>query len=206
VGFTWGLNPLGPTFAFASVDKARALGGRVDRDQDFVLVSVAPGEQPADVAERIGIAIPSVEVLTRSQFRSRVISFVLLKTPIGLTLGAATLFGLAVGFVIVAIAMFSAVLDHLRELGTLRAIGASARDVRNIFLVQSVLYGLGGSAIGIVLLGILARAIRSPKLTVVLPSWLLIALPLLLTWICIGASSLALLRLRRLDPAMVFRG
>ena len=107
--------------------------------------------------------------------------------------------------VIVALSMFSAVVDNLREFGTLKAIGATTWDLAKLLLVQSVAYALLGTLIGLALVTRIAEGIRSPKLAVILPPELLVGTTVLMVLLCITASSLALLRIRNIEPAMVFR-
>ena len=140
-----------------------------------------------------------------AEYSRSIVRFLLTRSPIGVTFGTSTLFGLIVGFVIVALSMFSAVVDNLREFGTLKAIGATTWDLAKLLLVQSVAYAWLGSLIGLALVTRLAEAIRSPKLAVILPPQLLLGTTLLMTVLCISASSLALLRIRKVEPAMVFR-
>ena len=110
-----------------------------------------------------------------------------------------------IGFVIVALAMFSAVLDNVREFGTLKAIGATNRDLARLLIVQAVVYALIGSLIGLSLVTFVASKIRSPTLAMILPGELLIGTTLVMILMCIIASGLALLRLRKVEPGMVFR-
>lgn len=207
VGLTWGLLPFGPSYAFASYDKALELAGRTDRAPNMVLVGLEPGRDPDAVAAALKARLgPEVKVLTAAALRRTVVGWVLTHTPIGVTLGTATLFALIVGFVIVAIAMFSAVVDNVREFGTLKAIGARTGDLRALLLVQAGVYAAIGSGIGLFVVGLIVRAIRSPKLDLSLPAWLVVSVPALMVLICVGASLLALGRLRRLEPGIVFRG
>lgn len=206
VGFHWGLLPFAPPYAFVSYDKAREIVGQRDRTASFIMIGLAPSADAAAVAARLGARFgDQAQVLTSDQFARRAIHFILTRSPIGVSLGTSTLFGLLVGFIIVAIAMFSSVVDHLREFGTLKAIGAGMRDLKRVMLVQSLVYGAFGSGIGLGLVGFLVRAIHSPNLALALPGWVVAIMPPFMVLICIGASSLALMRLRRLEPGIVFR-
>jgi len=206
VGFTLGLLPFGPSYAFASYDFARELSGRADRDQSMILVGVEPGRSPDEVVARLRAELPDVEVYTGSELAARTIRYVVSATSMGTTFATSVFFGLLVGFVIVALTMFSGVLDNLREFGTLKAIGATTGDLARILLVQAVVYALVGSALGLTLVGNIARAMKSPQLAMVLPSALIAVTPALMLLICVVASTLGLLRLRKLEPAIVFRG
>jgi putative ABC transport system permease protein len=204
-GFTWGLLPFGPSYAFADFDLARQLL-RVDADRaHFVLVGVEPGADPAAVRDRLQRAFPEVKVMTKKEFVGSTLRFILIRTPIGITFGTSTLFGLIIGFVIVALTTFSSVVDNIREFGTLKAIGATTWDLAKLLFVQSIAYGLLGSLVGLTLVTQVANAVRSPKFGILLSPELAIGTTFLMVALCVVASSFALIRLRRLEPAMVFR-
>lgn len=205
VGFTSGLQPFGPTYTFADYDTALRLLGRLDRDPNFVLVGVDEGVDPAAVVARLSAAFPELDVMTRQTYHDRIVNYLLFDTQIGVSFGTSTVFGLIVGFVIVGLTMFSGVVDNLREFGMLKAIGATTLDLGAILVVQAILYAIAGSGVGLLLVGLLARGIRSPELSLVLPPWLVFGTPVVMLGVCVASSALALLRLRGLEPAMVFR-
>lgn len=203
--FTWGLVPFGASYAFAEYDLARLLT-RTDSDRThFVLVGVEPGQDPSAVADALRGRVPEAAVFTKRELRASTIKFVLTRTAIGVTFGTATLFGLIVGFVIVALTMFSSVLDNLREFGTLKAIGSTTGDLAVLLLVQSVTYATIGSALGLGVVSLLANAIRSAQLALNLSAPLFGGTFALMLLLCMTASSLSVLRIRKLEPAMVFR-
>ena len=203
--FTWGLVPFGPSYAFAEYDLARMIA-RVDADRtSFVLAGVTPGEDPARVAAALRERIPEAAVFTKQELRASTIRYILTRTAIGVTFGTATVFGLIVGFVIVALTMFSSVLDNLREFGTLKAIGSTTGDLAVLLLVQSVTYATLGSILGLAVVSLLANGIRSAQLAMNLSPVLFGGTYVLMLLLCMFASTLSVLRIRKLEPAMVFR-
>ena len=203
--FTSGLQPFGPTFAFTDFDQALRLFNRSEREPHFVLVGLEPGADPAEVVTTLQAHMPNADVMTGSEYHDRIVHYLLTQTQIGVSFGTSTVFGLIVGFVIVGLTMFSGVVDNLREFGMLKAIGATTWDLALILVLQATGYALTGSGLGLLLVSGLARGIRSPQLAVILPPWLIFGAPVLMLAVCISASVLALLRLRGLEPAMVFR-
>lgn len=204
-GFTSGLQPFGPTFAFTDFEHALRLFRRTDRDPHFVLVGVAPGEDVDALVARLQAQMPDADVMTGAEYHDRIVNYLLTETQIGVSFGTSTVFGLIVGFVIVGLTMFSGVVDNLREFGMLKAIGSTTWDLATILVLQAGAYAIAGSGIGLLLVGGLARGIRSPALSVILPPWLIFGAPVVMLVVCISASALALLRIRGLEPAMVFR-
>jgi putative ABC transport system permease protein len=204
-GFTWGLLPFGPAYAFAEYDLARLLLKKDSDRADFILVGVQKGRSVAEVTKALAARFPDVKVSTAQDFKASVVRYLLIRSAIGVTFGTSTLFGLIVGFVIVALTTFSAVIDNIREFGTLKAIGATNWDLAKLLFAQSIAYALLGSLIGLTLVTRVADAIRSPKFAIIITPQLAIGTTIVMIGLCIVASSFALIRLRKLEPAMVFR-
>jgi putative ABC transport system permease protein len=203
-GFTWGLQPFGPAYAFAEIELARTLAKLPADSMSFVLVSLAPGTDAAAVRERLRGELPMATILTKAEYRSS-IQRTLLREQLGISFGTSTSFGLLIGFVIVALSMFSSVIDNQRELGTLKALGWTNGDLTRMLLVQSAVYAAAGSLAGLGLVTFLAEKIRTPELAVILPAPLIAVVPVAMLVICLLASTLALSRLRKLDPGLVFK-
>ena len=204
-GFTWGLLPFAPSYTFAEYDNARALLGTPSDQTNFVLVGVAAGASVDSVVRALQGEVPTNQVLSAAAFRQRVLDYMLTQTGIGTTTGVSTIMGLLIGLIIVSLSMFSAVVDNIREFGTLKAIGCRNRDLALVLLLQSSIYGLLGSIIGLRLVTLMADAMRSPKMALVLPWQTFAATPLVMIFLCGLASLLALLRIRKIEPGMVFR-
>ncbi|MEN9799267.1 MAG: hypothetical protein RL653_2963 [Pseudomonadota bacterium] len=204
-GFTWGLLPFGPAYAFAEETLAREVLGLPADKHTFILVGAAHGQSPEALAEELQRRLPQTKVMTRGQYRGEVIKYLLTATAIGISFGTSTLFGLLVGFVTVALSMFSSVIDNIRQFGTLKAIGATTWDLAKLLFVQSCVYALTGSVIGLFLVTRIAEVSRNPNLAIILPPWLLASTAGMMVLLCVSASFLSLLRLRKLEPAMVFR-
>lgn len=204
VGFTWGLLPFGAPYAFGEIDTVRDLAQMPERRLNYVLVRVEPGHSVEAVRRLLQVRIPQAIVYRRDELHDHVVD-TLLGMQLGIVFGTTTIFALVIGFVIVALTMFSAILDGLRELTTLKALGMSNRDLTRLVIVQAIAYALIGSLVGLGLIVYIVRLIRSANLTVLVMPEMLAATPVVMTVLCTCASVLALRRVRRLDPASVFR-
>lgn len=204
VGFTWGLMPFGPAYTFGSVDTVRELTGMPDHRLNYVLVQVAPGHDVEAVRAELASRLPQTVVYTRVELHDRIVD-TLMGMQLGVVFGTTALFALIIGFVIVALTMVSAVLDNVRELATLKALGMSNLDLSRLVVVQALAYAVLGSVIGLGLVRYLVVLIRSPNLAVVISPAMVALTPLVMAALCCAASLLALRRVRRLDPASVFK-
>lgn len=204
VGLTWGLLPFGPPYSFGELDLVRAMTKTPSDEQHFVLVRVDPGANIQAVQSALQARLTDTKVMTQREFHGAIVS-TLLGEQLGITFGTSTAFGLLIGFIIVALSMFSSVLDKLREFGTLKAIGVGNGDLTKLLLVQSIAYALIGSFFGLGLVAGAAEGIRSANLQMIVPWQLVAGVPVVMTVLCMFAAILALRRVRKLEPGMVFR-
>ena len=58
---------------------------------------------------------------------------------------------LVVSSIMIAIITYISVLERKKEIGILRSVGASKRDIRHVFNAETVIEGLGAGVLGIVI-------------------------------------------------------
>ncbi|MEW6721906.1 MAG: ABC transporter permease [Candidatus Micrarchaeota archaeon] len=80
---------------------------------------------------------------------------------LSLFLGAIASISLIVGAIGISNTMFMSVLERRREIGTMKAIGATTGQVRDLFLVESAMIGFSGGFMGIATAAILGAAISA---------------------------------------------
>lgn len=204
-GFTWGLLPFAPAYAFAEQTLAREVLKLPADRHTFIVVGVEPGADPKEVRARLQQTLSDTRVMTREEYLREILIYILTATQIGFSFGTSTFMGLLVGLITVALSMFSSVVDNMRQFGTLKAIGSTNGDLARLLFVQAVIYGLVGSLIGLGLVASMVQGMRNPQLTPILPMQAFGISVVLMVGVCLAASVLALLRLRRLEPGMVFR-
>jgi putative ABC transport system permease protein len=87
------------------------------------------------------------QIYTVAQFTSQLSlnSVAMLKDFIGVVIGVATI----VGFIVVFMAMYTAVLERTREIGILKAVGAGPGYILNILFRETILMALIGTVFGI---------------------------------------------------------
>jgi putative ABC transport system permease protein len=205
VGFTSGLVPFGPSFAFTSFDTARVILNRPSDEVNYVMVGLAPGTPLEEVVRSLQRTFPDQLVLSRADISRRTVLYILKESGIGQSIGMGVLMSLFCGFAIVSLTMFSAVVDHVREFGTLKAIGATNLDLAKLLLAQALTCAVAGATIGEAIVAQLVTVVRGPELPMALPVWLMGGTIVGMVVICVAASIMALLRVRAIEPAMVFR-
>jgi putative ABC transport system permease protein len=205
VGFTSGLIPFGPPYAFSRFDMAREILNIPSDEVSYVMLGLAEGADVTDVVRRLQKTFPDQLVMSRDDIRKRIVGYILKESGVGGSTAMAVVMAVFCGFAIVSLTMFSAVVDHVREFGTLKAIGATNFDLAKLLLAQAVTCAIAGTVIGVALASQMVAKARGPELPIALPVWLIGVSFVGMIVICVTASMVALLRVRAIEPAMVFR-
>jgi putative ABC transport system permease protein len=174
---------------------------------ELAAVKLQPGTDPEAAKAALQAKFPEgdVLVLTRAEMVSREKQFWWTNTPIGFAFGAGVVLGFVVGVVICYQILASDVADHLPEYATLKAVGYTNRYLSWVVVQESL---------------ILAAAGFVPGMLVTYGTYLLLTeitgLPMLLTpgrfalvlgltvVMCVASGSLAVNKVKKVDPADVF--
>ncbi len=206
VGYSEGiLGFLVTPYVFTTFERATGYLNRRPNEASYFLVQVEPGVDPEQICRRIKERLPDTEAYPRSEYAALSIAYWLKRTGLGISFGASTVLGLVVGLVIVAQTLYASVLDRLSEFGTLKAIGATERQIYSIILGQTLLLAFLGSAIGLMCVAAIQSVCSTPRAPIVIPWPLSVGSCLAVTAICLAASLLPYLRVRRIAPAMVLQ-
>lgn len=93
--------------------------------------------------------MPGYFIYTMEEFTSllTISSVGLLRNFIGVVIGIAVI----VGFIVVSMAMYTAVLERTREIGILKALGASSGYILNLLFRETLLIAIIGTVVGIIM-------------------------------------------------------
>jgi putative ABC transport system permease protein len=204
-GFFDGIDPHGNySYMFTSVADARALTGMPADRATFLAVRVDAGREPDQVARLLRARLPDARVLTSSELRAAEVSHFMQRTPVGMVFGMGAVVAALVGSLIVAVTMFSSVVDRTRDFGTLLAIGATRRDLLALLVGQALVFFAVGAGLGLAIFGVVKHhATSAPMLA---PPWMLLLVALGSLASCLLASVAAIRRVLSIDPAIVFKG
>jgi putative ABC transport system permease protein len=207
-----GLVEIGPSFGIdgtviTSVDNwLRLFPDRPRNDIELGLIRLEPGTDPVAMRDRLRAGLPGdVLVLTKPDFVARERAYWNGATPIGYIFAFGAIMGLVVGAIIVYQILFADVSEHIREYGTLRAIGYRNRFVSGIVLQQAAILAVLGYVPGALLAHFLyGAAAGATRLPLHLTPARGLSVFLLTLGMCLLSGFLALRRVRKLDPAEVF--
>jgi putative ABC transport system permease protein len=191
-------------FIFTTIEEARRLSGAEQNQASYQRVTLLPAADLETVRTELKRRLPDTDVLTQDEFRKRSQHYWLFQTGAGAALIAGAVLGLIVGIVIVAQTLYSSTKDHINEFATLRALGAGAGYIVKVILMQAVLSGFIGYCLGMVLALLAIRAAQDTKLTIIMTPELAGSLFAVTIGMCIFAAISAIIKVVRIDPAVVF--
>lgn len=180
--------------------QATGEGERDARQLNAVVIQVAAGVDPDRLAERIR-RWKHLAVLTQAEQEAVLVQSVVAKARKQIGLFTAVL--LLVSAAIIALILYTMTMDKVREIATLKLIGAADRTIVGLILQQALLIGGISFLFGAGL--IYAAADGFPRRVLLLPLDAL-ALGAVVLLVCLLASGLGVRLALRIDPAQALGG
>lgn len=207
VGFTRGIRAFTTSpYVFSTFKNAQDFGKLPGDQTIFVLVKTAPGANIEQVRHDILERVKDVEVFTSAEFSRMTRVYWMFTTGAGVAVLLAAILGLIVGFVVVAQTIYATTMDHLREFGTLKAMGAPNSYVYRVIIKQAAISAIIGYVLGMIVSVFVVQASQHGGAAILLPWQMAIGMFFLTLFMCVGAALVSINKVTRLDPAMVFKG
>ena len=191
-------------YIFTPLECARAYTGTPHSKVTYLLVHLAPHTDVERVRKQLQSVLAKTQVLTPAEFSSRSRDFWLFGTGAGAALFAGELLAMVVGSVVVAQTLYSSTKEHLYEFATLRAIGSSGAYLQTVIVAQALLSAVVGFAIAFLIGLMVVRVTSNSALPVLMTPALTVILFLLTIVMCVISALSSMLKVMRMDPAMVF--
>lgn len=207
VGFTRGIRSFTTSpYVFASFKSAQNYVMLPEDQTIFILVKAAPGVSVPALATALASRIKDVDVVTASQFSYMTQFYWMFTTGAGVAVLIAAVLGLVVGVVVVAQTIYATTMDHIREYGTLKAMGATNGYLYNVIVQQALIAALAGYPLAMIVSAFVVSGSAKGGAAILLPWQLAAALFVLTVVMCVSAAMVSINKVTRLDPAMVFKG
>ena len=113
--------------------------------------------------------------------------------------------GCLVGVVVVAQTLYASTMEHLKEFGTVKAIGGSNRTIYAILAKQATIAAVFGYLLGGAMAWLLRPAMAKIDLKLIIfPSFAALVAAGTLA-LCLAAAMISFRKVASIDPALVFR-
>jgi putative ABC transport system permease protein len=172
----------------------------------YVLVKAAASVAPEELQKGLRARLTDVDVYTTAEFSRRTRFYWMFTTGAGLAVLTAALMGLVVGVAVVAQTIYAATMDHIREYGTLKAMGATNWYLYRVLIEQAVWSGVLGYGLAMVVAHFIVQASEKGGALILMPVSMAIGMLFLAVAMCVAAALVSINKVTRIDPAMVFRG
>jgi len=207
VGFTHGIRSFTTSpYVFTSFKNAQDFTNLREDQTMFILVKVAPGADLQRVRRDILAHVKDVDVLPTAQFSRMTTLYWMFTTGAGVAVLIAAVLGLVVGFVVVAQTIYATTMDHIREYGTLKAMGAPNSYVYKVIMKQAAISAVIGYALGMVVSIFVVHGSEKGGAAILMPPSMAGGMFFLTLAMCVGAALVSINKVTRIDPAMVFKG
>lgn len=172
----------------------------------FILIRAKPGENLQSLKQNLEAALPNTRAFTRAQMAQQTQSYWQERSGIGYILGLGAVVGVIVGVVIVGQILYSSASDHIKEFGTLKAMGASDWVIYSVIVEQAVWMAILGYLPGIALcMGVASWTSATQAILILItPESALIVFGITVL-MCVVSAIFAIQKVTRVDPAIVFK-
>jgi putative ABC transport system permease protein len=199
------LSTLAMSLALGGATAANHVLGPSDQIS-YILVKAKTGTDVKELQHRLEAALPGARAYTRDEMADITRSYWRQRTGIGFILGLGALVGAIVGVVVVGQILYTSVSEHIKEYGTMKAMGAPDSLLYRIIAMQSVLMAVIGFVPGIALaLWVASYAMAHRGTLILLTPQTIGGVFVIALAMCLTAAVFAMQRVTRVDPYVVFK-
>lgn len=206
VGYTHGIRSFTTSpYVFTSFKNAQNYIRLAEDQTIYLLIRTEPGASLAKVKADLAERVPGVDIYTNQEMLKKTRSYWVFSTGAGVTTLMGAILGLMVGAVVVAQTIYAATVDHIREFGTLKAMGAANRVIYRVIIEQALLSAAMGYTVAIIVSYFVVRAAAGGDAVILLPPQMAVGTLGLAVFMCIAASFIAIRKATSIEPALVFK-
>jgi putative ABC transport system permease protein len=185
---------------------AQALNENVMRgNTTYILVKLAPGAEVETVRKELQRRLPYNDVFTKEEWATRSRAYWIESTGLGLNMYITVFLGCLVGIVVVAQTLYTSTMEHIREFGTVKAIGGGNGDIYLILGKQATIAAIAGFALGALQAFALRPVMARIDLKLIIPTELYVMVLIGAIALCLGSALVSFRKVATIDPALVFR-
>jgi putative ABC transport system permease protein len=191
-------------YLFTHIDNARRLSGTAAEQAQYWVADLTDAACAPAVIAGLGRAT-DLDARTTLEFAALTERYWVFGSGAGAALAFSALFSLVIGVVIVGQTLYAITREHLKELATLKAMGASRRELIGFVAWQASFIGAVGGALGLLMALGLQDALSSEGIAIVLsPAVLGVSAAAVLS-MCALASLPSARKVLAVEAAEVFR-
>lgn len=181
------------------------MGTDFEGQTSFIVAKLKDPARVDEVVQKLRAALPDNDVYTRQEFIDRTVDYWTIQTGMGMAFFLTAILAVLIGGAIVGQTIYAGTIEHLRDYGTLKAMGAQNGDINLVILTQAAASAVLGFAIGAAVTLASRHGIESAGVSMQLPLTLFVAVFAIIVATCLAAAYISVRKVKTLDPVMVFR-
>ena len=192
---------------FTSYKTAQNLGGYVGPDNTvFIIASVEDGYSDKEVINRLRRSLSNVDIYTKGEFSRKTKLYWTIETGVGLSFLITILISFLIGMLIVGQTIYNSTIEYLKEFGTLKAIGATNLNIYQIIFSEALINASIGYVIGLIFTLLSIKIYDASEMVFTIKLWVALLVFFLSLIMCLSAAFFSVRKVRKIDPALLFRG
>lgn len=194
-------------YVFTSYTTAQKIADFVGDDETvFVIAKIAPGFSVQEVKKNLQNRLKGVDIYSKNEFSRKTRLYWTIETGVGFSFLLTIVISFLVGILIVGQTIYNSTMEHIKEFGTLKALGAENTEIYKIIFSQSMITALLGYMISLVIILCSASLFASMGTVMVVQTWTNLLILVLTLIMCISSAAVSIRRIKQIDPAILFRG
>jgi putative ABC transport system permease protein len=191
---------------FTSYQFAQRLVGLLGPDSTvFVIAKVLPGYALPEVIGKLKEKLKGVDVYAKKDFSRKTRIYWTMETGVGFSFLLTILISFLIGTLIVGQTIYNSTIEHIREFGTLKALGANNYIIYQIIFTQAFINALLGYVISLIFTMLSVRVYEAIGMVMVIRVWVNILVMLLTFLMCLSSAFTSIRKVKKIDPAILFR-
>lgn len=174
-------------------------------EASYIVAKLKESKNIESVIGALRLSMKDNDIFTKNDFIAKTIKYWTIQTGIGMGFFITAILGLMIGGAIVGQTIYSGTMEHIREYGTLKALGAKNEEIYEVIFWQAGINAVAGFLAGVVLILITQEGIERAGVPMYLDLSIILFLFFLILLICLCSAYFSVKKIKNLDPVMVFR-
>lgn len=175
------------------------------RQTSFIVAKLKDKGRVNEVVNSLKSSMRDNDVYTKEGFMYKSIMYWTVQTGMGMGFFLTALLGLTVGGAIVGQTIYANTMEHIREFGTLKAVGAKNIDIYKVIFSQAGISAVIGYLIGSIFILFIRDGVEKAGVSLYLGKDIFLSLFFIILFTCLLSAYFSVRKVRVLDPVMVFR-
>lgn len=171
----------------------------------FIAAKLRQGADPGEAAQALRAVLKDNDVLTRDEFIRKTIRYWTIQTGLGMAFFLTAILAMIIGGAVVGQTIYASTLEHLREYGTLKAIGARNGEIYQVIFSQAGISAVAGYLLATLLVLAMRGGLERAGVPLYLSPGLFASLFFVVLAACLASAYFSVSKIRTLDPVTVFK-